>query len=172
MFVTSYFTEYGVPKTGLSPKIDIWRVSDNAQVVTQGDMVEIGGGFYKYDFATYSPQLEYMIRCDGGETLSTAERFTFAGNEGFHDDIDDIKTIVEDIEILVRRVLGLSQENYRLFNTVYDGSGTKLIGCTIKLYASKTDCENDTNAIARYTMTASYDVNSQLNDYKVVKETT
>ena len=170
MYIISYFTENGVPKTGLTPTISIWRLSDNLLLIDEDSMSEVGGGFYKYDFTGYSPQIEYAIRCDGGSTLSNAERYSFAGNEGFHDDIDYIKTTVDSVEILVRRVLGLSQENYRLFNVSYDGTGLKMIGCTIKLYSTKADFEADTNAIARYSMSASYDLNSQLSDYKVVKE--
>ena len=172
MYIMSYFTESGVPKTGLTAKVSVWRVSDNVKLIDDVNMSEVGGGFYKYNYAGYSPQVEYAIRCDGSSVLSNAERYSFAGNEGFHDDIDYIKTTVDSVEVLVRRVLGLSQENYRLFNVSYDGTGLKMVGCTIKLYSTKADCEADTNAIARYTMSASYDLNSQLSDYKVVKEVT
>lgn len=172
MYVISFFTEGGTPRTGLSAKIDIWRVSDNVRVVNQLAMSEIGGGFYKYQFSAYDPMLEYAIRCDGGLTLSEGERYTFAGNEGFHDDITDIKATVDSIEILVKRILGLSQENYRIFNSVYDVEGKRLVGCSIKIYNNKSDCDNDENWIARYTMSANYGENGQMSAYKVVKEAT
>jgi len=172
MNIITYFTESGSPKMGLSPTISVWKVSDNSQVVTSQAMSEIGGGFYKYNFAGYDPQEEYAIQCDGGTGLPATDRYTFGGNEGFHDDIDSIKDNVETIDVLVRRILGLSQENYRLFNTTYDISGLRLTGCTIKIYNNKTDCDNDQNAFARYTMEATYGMNGQLSSYKVVREAT
>jgi hypothetical protein len=169
MFVISFFTEAGTPKTGLSPVIDIWRVSDNFKVVTSQGMSEVGGGFYKYDFTGYDASLDYAIRVDGGATLPIMERYAYAGNEGFHDDITDIQDKLATIDDLIRRILGLSQENYRLFNTTYDLTGEKLTGCTIKTYGSKADCDNDISPIATYTMTAEYGMNFQLSSYKVVR---
>jgi hypothetical protein len=172
MWITTYFTENGTPKTGLTPTVDVWKVSDSSQVITAQAMSEVGGGFYKYFFAGYSAQEEYNVRCDGGVGLINQERYTYAGNEGFHDDIYEIQQTVTSIETLTRRVLGLSQENYRLFDTSYDVSGQRLTGCTIKLYGSKADADADTNYTARYTMTAVYGMSGQLSDYKVVKEAT
>jgi hypothetical protein len=74
------------------------------------------------------------------------------------------------VDALVRRILGLSQENYRLFDTVYDGTGTKLIGCVIRIYGSKEDCDSDVNPIATYSMEAQYGMDFQLSNYKVVRE--
>lgn len=172
MYIISYFTQGGVPKTGLSPTLKIWRVSDAFPVIVAGSMSEIGGGFYRYNFSGYSPTIDYAIRCDGGDVLSNSERYSFAGNEGFHDDIYDIQQTVTAIETLVKRILGLSQENYRLFNTSYDISGMRLVGCTIKLYNNKGDCDADLNHFSRYTMSATYGQDGQLSDYKVVKEAT
>ena len=172
MWIMTYFTQTGVPKTGLTPTLDVWKLSDNSQVVTNQAMSEVGGGLYKYFFSGYQATEEYGVRCDGGNELINAERYSFAGNEGFHDDIYDIQQTVTSIETLTRRVLGLSQENYRLFDTSYDISGQRLTGCTIKLYGSKADADADINHTARYTMTAEYGMSGQLSDYKVVKEAT
>ena len=172
MWITTYFTQNGVPKTGLSPTVDVWKLSDDSQVVTAQAMTEVGGGFYKYLFTGYSALEDYSVQCDAGDDLPDAERYSFAGNEGFHDDIYDIQQTVTSIETLTKRILGLSQENYRLFDTAYDATGQRLTGCTIKLYGSKADAEADTNYTARYTMTALYGASGQLSDYKVVKEAT
>jgi len=50
-------------------------------------MTEVGDGFYKYDFTGYDAQTDYSIRCDGGISQSDAERYTYAGNENYYDDI-------------------------------------------------------------------------------------
>jgi len=67
------------------------------------------------------------------------------------------------------RILGLVQENYRVIDPAYDSNGD-LISSTLKLYASKADCDNNTSPIATYSVTATYDVNHHLTNYKVTKE--
>lgn len=170
MYIVSFFTESGAPKTGLHPAIEVWRVEDNYKVVDAAAMSEIGGGFYKYLFADYDSMKEYAIKCDGGATLSTGERYTYAGNEGFHDDITEIQDTISIVELLIRRILGLSQENYRLSDTVYDVTGKRLISCTIKIFNNKDDCNAYTNAFATYKMQSIYGQDGQLSDYKVVRE--
>jgi len=169
MWVTAFFTEQGTPKTGLTPKVSIWKVSDDSVIVNEQNMSEIGGGFYKFEFSAYDPDLDYAVRCDGGSGLPVNERYSYGGNEGFHDDIAEIQDTLSGIETLIRRILGMSQENYRLFNTTYDVSGQRLAGCTIKLYNNKTDCDNDQNEFATYAMSATYGQNGQLSDYKVTR---
>jgi hypothetical protein len=74
---------------------------------------------------------------------------------------------IEDIARNVISILGLSQHNYRLTNQIYDADN-RLLTCDIKLYNNATDCVNDVNAFEEYEMTASYDANGNLNDYKVI----
>ena len=52
MNIIAFFTNQGTPETGLTPKIDIWKL-DGTQVITNQDMTEIAGGFYSYDFSSY-----------------------------------------------------------------------------------------------------------------------
>ena len=85
--IVSHFTDSGVPKTGLSPTIRIRTVSDGVLVVTDEATVEIGDGAYKYVFTSFDPKLEYSIRVDGTATLDNAERYQFATNEAFNNDI-------------------------------------------------------------------------------------
>jgi len=83
---------------------------------------------------------------------------------------DDYKADVSalaDIAIDIKRMLGLSQENYKLFNPVYD-SDKNLLSVTTKIYPTADDCNNDSNAIAEYAMTATY-VEKQLDTYKVIR---
>ena len=195
MQITTFFTSNGVPQTGLSPTIDIWRTNDNEHIVNASSMVEIGGGFYGFNFAEYDGTKQYAIRCDGGDTLPSFERYTYAANEGFHEDIlsiaanvsavgetsDSILDLAEDIpsikdsvvviDTLVRRILGLSQENYRLFNAVYDeDTGKQLLSCQVRIYGSKSDADDDVDHIAQYSMVATYNENGMMETYKFTKD--
>jgi len=89
MNVITFFTSNGNPATGLSPTIRIRKVSDNSLVVTDDSMTEVGDGFYKYEFTQYSGSVDYVMRTDGGGSLSASDRYQFAGNENFVDDIWD-----------------------------------------------------------------------------------
>lgn len=80
-WITAFFTEGFAPKTGLSPTVDIWRLSDDVQVVTAGAFTEVGGGSYKYNFAAYDEDEEYFMVADGGATLANMERYKYGGSE-------------------------------------------------------------------------------------------
>lgn len=90
--ITVHFTNNGAPQTGLTPTIDIFELnplvpSSNTQVVTAGATVEIGMGFYRYDFATYDPTKNYVFSFDGGASLSGCDRYKYGGNESYVEDI-------------------------------------------------------------------------------------
>jgi len=92
MYVTAYFTDGGIPATGLTPTIRIRDLSDNSLVITDASMTEVGDGHYKYNFAGYDKTKEYTIRCDGGATLGGYDRYTY----GINDEINNIESIVEE----------------------------------------------------------------------------
>ena len=73
-----------------------------------------------------------------------------------------------DINAYLKRILGLSQENYRLTDQVYNVDGC-LLSATITTYPTAPDTYAETNPIAVYEITAVYDVDAHLIDYKVVK---
>lgn len=90
--ITSFFTNNGVPTVGLSPTIQIWELHPtnpliNTSVVTGDPMVEIGGGWYRYDFLTYDIAKNYTFTTDGGGTLPTFERYSTAVNESYQEDV-------------------------------------------------------------------------------------
>jgi len=88
--ITTFFTDSGVPKTGLSATIRIRDLSTSSLVITDAAMTEVGDGFYSYDFTSYDEDADYSIRCDGSATLTNnVERYTYAGNESYVDDIWD-----------------------------------------------------------------------------------
>jgi hypothetical protein len=70
--------------------------------------------------------------------------------------------------MLVKRIGGLCQENYRIFNPTYD-SHNNMTSATIKIYPTAADVDANTNAIASYTVNASYDSHNRMSSYKVKK---
>lgn len=73
--ITSFFTEDGVPKEGLTPAITI-RDSSTSIIIVSSTCSEIGGGTYKYDFI-FDINKSYSVVIDGGNVLSDAERYMF-----------------------------------------------------------------------------------------------
>lgn len=80
MLMTAFFTNKGVPAEGLSPTIRILTY-DGTIVINDQAMLEIGSGFYKYNFTTYDEDLDYVIRADGTNTLSGSDRYVYSSNE-------------------------------------------------------------------------------------------
>lgn len=80
-------TRNGSPALGLTPTITIRDVDTTLPVVTGALMTEVGDGFYKYVFTAYLPNKNYAITIDGGSELLPGERYSFAGNESFYDEI-------------------------------------------------------------------------------------
>jgi hypothetical protein len=64
-------------------------------------------------------------------------------------------------------ILGMTQNNFRLNQQIYDASGN-LIAAQINLYYNASDCTNQVNSFATYNMLAVYNVQNQLIDYKVI----
>lgn len=100
MYVTVPFTNLGVPETGLSATIRIRDLSDNSLLVTDAAMAEVGDGWYKYNFTTYDANKDYAIRCDGSATLGNQDRYCFAGNENYIDDIPTVEGALDANEVL------------------------------------------------------------------------
>lgn len=92
MIINSFFTDAGAPKTGLTPIIRVWEVSGGAHslVVNNASMVEVGDGFYKYDFTTYDATKNYVVRSDGGGSLADVDRYEYGATEELK--IDDATT--------------------------------------------------------------------------------
>jgi len=88
---------------------------------------------------------------------------------------DVIETIIVEEENAkentLLQVLGLSQSNYRIFSPVYVSKNGQacMTSATIKTYANASDCNSDLNAIATYTLTATFDNQARMLTYKMVK---
>lgn len=68
----------------------------------------------------------------------------------------------------IKYILGLTQHNTRIENTVYNTDDT-LASADIKLYPTALDAQNDTNLLKKYLMTATYDAEGKMLTY-IVKE--
>ena len=79
-----------------------------------------------------------------------------------------ISATSDNIYNSIERVLGLSQQNYRLFNQVYDANNC-LLASSIKIYKTANDCNIDTNPISEYSMIATYNATGQMEEYKVIE---
>lgn len=95
--ILAFFTDSGAPKTGLTPTIRIWDIGAGSLDVVDEDMTEVGDGFYNYNFTDYDEEKDYAIRMDGTATLSNTDRYLFAGNESYIEDIWGAKTGNHDI---------------------------------------------------------------------------
>ena len=129
MKILAFFTLSGTPATGLVPTIRIRDLSDNSLVVTDAAMTEVGDGHYQYDFTTYDKDTDYAVRCDGGMSLTGVERYTYAGNENYIDDIADTITettsadfdltqeLITDVNIDVLAASASSKQEFIDLNT-------------------------------------------------------
>lgn len=90
--LTVHFTSSGSPQLGLSPVVDIFELDQtniniNTHVVVAGSLVEIGSGWYRYDYTTYDPTKTYVFTFDGGNVLSDYDRYKIGGNESYVEEI-------------------------------------------------------------------------------------
>lgn len=106
----------------------------------------------------------------GAWTLKVIHTTHFPAGQGQNytcvESVDEVDEIAE-LKTLIKRVLGLSQENYRLFNPEFDNL-TNMTSGIVKTYPTALDVDNDTNALATYEVTAEYD-NTKLLDYRMKK---
>jgi len=149
MYILSFFTENGLPKTGLNAIVKVLTIPGGVVVVNNEAMSELGDGFYYYNFAGYDYTKDYAIKSDGSGVLADAERYQVAGNESFVDDINSVITENESI----KRLLGLMHENIFIDNPVYDGDNN-LINARVRIYSDAASVGTAVNVIGTYTITS------------------
>jgi hypothetical protein len=130
----------GNGKTGLSVTYKIYKSSDNS-LITTSSLIDSGNGIYKGTYTFINIDHYYIV---------------YETPNGYTDEIEAINVILDLAkENTLLRVLGLSDENKRITNTVHDNYGN-ITGATIKIYPTATDFENDTNTLATYIYSATY----------------
>lgn len=106
--ITVHFTSNGIPQPGIMPTIDIYELGalptdPVVHTVAASPLYEIGGGWYRYDFATYDFSKNYVFTIDGGMTLVDCDRYKYGGNESY---IEDITSSVMDEPVLNHTTTG------------------------------------------------------------------
>lgn len=127
--VTSFFTEGGVSKTGLTPQITIRDVDvpgPGGIIINAANMTELGGGWYKYSFVGYDKTKDYAIFVDGGATLPVSERYK-EGTNVIDDKISDkaLQVTADDILDLLENRMVINRATSELW--LYDDTGTNII---------------------------------------------
>ena len=143
--------------TGLSVGYSIYQCSDNS-LVTSGTLTDKGNGVYQAS-TSFSNLGQYRIlyTTPAGNGIETMLVVNQPAEQATLNDYGDI----------LKRILGLSHENFRIFDPEFDRNHN-LVGGLIKIYDSAVDCENDTNAIAEYEMDARYILkNNRVSTYKM-----
>lgn len=124
------------------------------------DIIELGNGHYKVGFIPNQAGIWYMV-------VYHSQYFPWGKS-------DDIQVYTSDISRIageLSRVLGLTQENYYLDNTVYtEYQGAQLlISGRIRIYSNDVDVGTDNNVIDAYQIISTW-TGHKLDTYKVVKQ--
>jgi len=98
MYITAYFAENGIGKTGLSPLLYLYSVSDSVLVVNGETMTEVGRGGYKYNFEAFDNTESYMGDADS-VTLTGSEKYAAPINTTSQGEVTAILTDTTAIEI-------------------------------------------------------------------------
>lgn len=145
---TTYYLEIlvtnraGNPVTGLTVPYRIERSSDDV-LLASGNLTEVANGVYKgsYLFGNtgqfrilYMPPTPYTNEIEG---ILVTDQSTVSFNEK------------------IDRILGLSHENFKVIEPVYNGNNDLTEGI-IKIYGSAADLEADINPIAVYEVKTEY----------------
>jgi len=140
----------GEPVSGLATTYTIYN-SDTNLVIQSGSLTDQGLGIYtgSYSFNTVG-----------------AFRVIYNTPSGYSDEIESL-IVEESSSLMLKKILGLSQENYRIFDAVYNANH-QLVSSTVKTYNTASDCENDINPLASYSMISEYNINNEMTSYKMV----
>jgi len=147
--------------TSLTVTYEVRRSSNN-NLETSGTMTGIGN-IYLANITLADLDKYYVLYLtptgyENGEEELIVESATLT-------DIDLQLTVLLDKLI---KTLGLSQSNYRLTNQTYNEAGC-LTSAVISIYSNAADTNAENLPIAQYQVTAVYNVNLQLIDYKVTE---
>lgn len=134
------------------------RISSTAPIAVT--INELGNGAYRVNFTPDKTGNWFLI-------LYHAIHFAYGKGENYF----CVEEWFDDIANILKRIVGLSQENYRIFNPVYETKNRQrcMTSATIKLYPTAGDVDTDSNAIAEYDITAVFNAQADMTSYKVKK---
>lgn len=163
MNILAFFTNNGIPAINLTiPTIKIREVPSGSIVINNSNMVEVGDGFYSYDFTSYDKNKDYSIICDGTSSLNDSDRYVYAGNENYIEDIENsslstkilsVSASVLENQDYLKRIVGLVHENIFIDNPTFDSDGN-MTSARLRIYSSPTDVGTSTNVIGTYNISA------------------
>jgi len=134
----------------------VYKSSDNT-LITSGSMTEVGtSGIYQVS-VTLNEVGQYRV-----------EYITPTKYENVIEEIFVVEADLSEIHTLVKRILGLSQENFRIFNPQYNAKN-ELTSGKIRIYNSAADCNADISPIAEYQITTVYEAGKRVSGYRVTK---
>jgi hypothetical protein len=138
-------------------------INQTYQMVEVANLV--GSYFYDFDTTGFDDDI-YFIRV----TSATAKSSPWEGELRVGGLIDELSTKadIETLEVILQRLLGLNKENQRILHPIYN-EASLLTSATIKIYSTASDCNIDSNAIATYSMVATYNEDNTMASYKVTK---
>jgi hypothetical protein len=136
-------------------------------------IININSNLYSEDFPTPYDNINSTILSKNSDSPGIYDVNSSLQNinttlTGISNSLSDIDNSILDLNLDMKHVLGLVQSNYRLTNHVYDADG-RLTSTKINIFYNASDCSNNINPFATYNMTALYDIDGLLMDYKVVK---
>lgn len=175
MIIEASFTNSGTPQTGLSPTIRI-RELPTTLVVTDEAMSEVGEGTYYYDYVGYDVTKDYAIRCDGGVGLSDSDRYKFAGNESYYEDVanavwsENVSGYIVDGTFgnLTQRMAGLLHHNIYIDSPIYNGAGN-LTSARVRIYSSPGSVGTINDVIGTYQITSPGESAGQFTSWKQIE---
>ena len=95
--------------------------------------------------------------------------------EGWYDyhlvktnDVDDVKTDTANLVVYSLRLLGLHKENTYIDTTVYDDNHN-MTSARLRIYSVKGSVGTSSDVLETYTVTATFNVNSELQTYQMVR---
>lgn len=110
--INSFFTNAGIPATGLTPTVRIWEVDGSTYDLVVGAPIGSGqptdgvmspvidtgedDGFYSFiftDLIGYNPEKTYLVRADGGVALNQTDRLQSASLTP----MDNVMQVVDEI---------------------------------------------------------------------------
>jgi len=152
---------YHTAVTGLtlgSFDVKIYNASGTDQFSTVSpNLQELGDGNYRLKF---TPDIKGMWSV----IVKHTSYFPFGkGNDIMVNDYD-----MNDVGDSLKRILGLTQENYYVYDTVYDVD-LNMTSSKIRIYEDGATIGGTTDIIAEYNVTATYGSNGRMDTYSVEK---
>jgi hypothetical protein len=151
-------TDGHTPETGItSPTITTSKNGGAFSAPSDGTWTELSDGWYKM-----------ALDATDTDTLGPlAVNVAASGCRSFTDVVEVVTDTIEDLDGLIKRLLGLNLENYYLDNITY--SSGKLSTARIRIYDSANNVGTSSGVLATYDITATYSGND-LASYEVKKQ--